>query len=376
MKYVLFILGVFCWIDWLPHLDQTLLNNFNNLIILLFCLGLIKNIKFLFPLSILQKILLVYLIFIILVTLMNGKTLPISNTFNLLIIVLILAKQISGTQYLFNGFVFGGFFTSLYMFLVIFDIINISDYSVLKTFNFGDYFINNKDLVISIGFTDKYNKLSYLLSILTYFVWIHLDLKSFFKYCLVALIVFLQIKTTGRGGLVVSILLIGYLSFSTRYKFLVLPFILSFFYLLLNSTLFEVMATRFTFENSSSVSRLNQYAYAIENFTDNMFFGIGYAPLNDFSDVTYIHNFFLNNLLMGGLLGFVLGFLIILLLLRRVLNSNMDKNLKFFLISLITIQSMFENFNIIIALGSYLLIWFLIADSKTNQRITLMKKHL
>ena len=86
-----------------------------------------------------------------------------------------------------------------------------------------------------------------------------------------------------------------------------------------------------------------------------------------------LENFLKNN---PNILGFVLGSLIILLLLRRVLNSNMDKNLIFFLISLITIQSMFENFIIIVALGSYLLIWFLIADSKTNLRNASMKKQL
>ena len=371
MKYVLFFLGIFCWIDWLPYLDESLIGFFNYLVIFLFLFKLLKNIKFIFPLSNLQFILLIYLIYLILSSFFLDQSLfRLSTIINLLIIVLILAKPISGTKYVINGFIFGGFLTSLYMFLMIFDIITVTDYSSLDKFNLGDYFINSKELFISIGFTDKYNKLSYLFSFLIFLIF-RFNIKSIFKYALLVLIFYLQIKTNGRGGLVISLLFIFYLSMMSKIKFITTPAALLAILAVVNSFFFKGVLTRFSADNASSLSRFRQYNYAIENFSDNLIFGIGYKPIFDLVDAPYIHNFFLNNLLMGGIIGFTLALSFIVILFRSVMNSKMHKDLKVFLLLLFTVQSMFENFNIIIALGSYLLVWLLFAKYEVNQNITL-----
>jgi len=370
MKYILFILGFFCWVDWLPYIDETLLSYFNNLIVFIFCVELFKNFKFLLPLSNLQKILLVYLIYMILCTFLNENLFKLNTMIGILTIVLILIKHVSGTKYVLNGFIFGGLFTSLYMFLMIFDIINVTDYSAVDKFNLGDYFINSKELFISIGFTDKYNKLSYLFSFLVYLIF-RFNIKSIFKYALLVLILYLQIKTNGRGGLVISILFVIYLSIRSKIRYIMIPATLLAFLVLINSIFFQGIQSRFNIDNASSLSRLSQYYYAIENFSDNLIFGIGYIPIFDLVNAPYIHNFFLNNLLMGGIIGFTLALSFIVILFRSVMNSKMHKDLKVFLLLLFTLQTMFENFNIIISLGSYLLVWLLIAEYEVNQNITL-----
>ena len=75
---------------------------------------------------------------------------------------------------------------------------------------------------------------------------------------------------------------------------------------------------------------------------------------------------------MGGLIGFTLSIILIVILFRKVFYSNIDKNLKVFLALLFSVQTMFENFNTITALGSYLLIWVLLAENGVNN--TLKKK--
>lgn len=362
-------MGFFCWVDWLPYLDQTLLNYFNYFIIILFIFILLGNIKNLFPLNNIQKILIFYLIYMILCTLLNEYLFKLNIVINILIIVLILTKKISGTKHLTNGFIFGGFLTGLYMIFMIFDVIKVMDYSAINQFNFGEYFLNSKEMSTSIGFTNKYNKLSYLFSILIYIIF-SLNIKSIFKYALIALIVYLQIKTTGRGGFLISILFIGYLSITSKHKYITIPVLLLGFYFLINSFLFHGIGERFKSDNSSSFSRLNQYDYAIENFSDNLF-GSGYASIDVLVNAPYIHNFFLNNLLMGGVIGFAIALSFIVILFRRVMNSKMPNDLKVFLFLLFTMQTMFENLNLITALGSFILIWVLIAEYLGNHNIIL-----
>ena len=306
MKYVLFLLGFFCWIDWLPYLDPSLVEFFNYSVVFLFFLKLLNNVKFLFPLSSLQFILLAYLIYMILSTILNFGQLKYSIILNCLIIVLILARQFSGTKHMINGFVFGGVTTSLYMILMIFDIISISDLSVLDKFDLGEWFMRSKESLISIGFTNKYNKLSYLFSFLVCILFTRLRIQTIFKIIFTTLILYLQIKTTGRGGMLISLSYICYLASRSNMKYLIAPAVSVILYFFVNSFIFQDLGNRFAFDNSSSLSRLYQYNFAIENFSDNLMFGIGYISISDLVGASYIHNFFLNNLLMGGLIGFTL----------------------------------------------------------------------
>ena len=117
----------------------------------------------------------------ILSTILNFGQLKYSIILNCLIIVLILAKGFSRTKHMINGFVFGGVTTSLYMILMIFDIISISDLSVLDKFDLGEWFMRSKESLISIGFTNKYNKLSYLFSFLVCILFTRLRIQTIFK---------------------------------------------------------------------------------------------------------------------------------------------------------------------------------------------------
>ena len=379
MKNILFVLGFFCWVDWLPYLDPSLIEIFNFIIIIIFLIILVfNNIKYLFPLNKLNIILLIYLVYVTPSTLANYDVSNLSIIQNILIIILILSKSLSDTKSLVNGFVFGGFLTSLYMFLMIFDVIIINDLSILDKFEFGDWFINDRESLISIGFTNKYNKLSYLFSFLICILFTRVNLKTFYKLILTFLIIYLQIKTTGRGGLIISILFMGYLAFRSKKWYLIAPAVFIFIYSTLNSVIFQDIGGRFDLENASYLARLFQYSYVIENFTDNLIFGIGYVSTIDLVGATYVHNFFLNNLLKGGVIGFCLSLIIISTLIRTVANSKMNKDLKVFIVILIIMQSIFENFNLILALGSYILIWIFISEIRQENisEIKIDKKHL
>ena len=379
MKNILFVLGFFCWVDWLPYLDPSLIDIFNFIIIIFFLIILVfNNIKYLFPLDKLRIILFIYLVYITPSTLANYDVSNFSIIQNILIIILILSKSLSATKSLVNGFIFGGFLTSFYMFLMIFDVITINDLSILDKFEFGDWFINDRESLISIGFTNKYNKLSYLFSFLICILFTRVNLKTFYKIILTFLIIYLQIKTTGRGGLIISILFMGYLAIRSKKWYLIAPAIFIFIYSTLNSVIFQDIGGRFNLENASYLARLFQYSYVIENFTDNSIFGIGYVSIVDLVGATYVHNFFLNNLLKGGIIGFCLSIIIISILIRKVANSNMNRDLKLYIIILIIMQSIFENFNLILALGSYILIWALISENRQENisEIKIDKKHL
>ena len=369
-------MGVFCWVDWIPYVDQALLMYINYFIIILFLLNLFENIKYLFPLNNTQKIFIVYLIYTIVSTMLKGYLFSLNTILVSLIVFLILSRKNSGTKHLINGFVFGGFLTALYMILMIFDLIKVTDFSALNQFDFGDYFLNNKDMITSIGFTNKYNKLSYLFSFLICIIVVKLNFKAIFKYTLVALIVYLQIKTTGRGGLLVSILYITILSILySKKRYISIPLLIIGISYMINSVFFQAISNRLVADDSSALSRLSQYSYAFENFNDNLIFGIGYRPLYDIIGTGYIHNFFLNNLIMGGVIGFVLASLFIVTLIKKIINSKMPKELKVFLFLLIFMQTMFENFNLILAMGSYVLVWLLIVEYDVNKNITLNNKY-
>ena len=78
---------------------------------------------------------------------------------------------------------------------------------------------------------------------------------------------------------------------------------------------------------------------------------------------------------MGGVIGFVLASLFIVTLIKKIINSKMPKELKVFLFLLIFMQTMFENFNLILAMGSYVLVWLLIVEYDVNKNITLNNKY-
>ena len=371
MRYILYVMGIFCWIDWLPYLDYTSLNYFNYFIIILFILSLLGNIKFLFPLNKLQKILIVYLIYMILCSLLHEHLFKLTTSINILTIVLIMNKKISKSKYLVNGFVFGGFLTALYMILMTFNIIEIVDFSALNQFNFGDYFLNSQDKLLSIGFTNKYNKLSYLFAFLICIINLKLNLKTIFKFALTALIIYLQIKTTGRGGLLISILFITILSILNKKRFILLPIIITTAFYVLSSNFFLEVGKRFSSDDSSLSSRVSQFRYVLENFHNNSIFGIGYRSMSELTESIYIHNFFLNNLIMGGIIGFVIALYFIVILLQKIMNSKMPKELRIFIFMLIIMQTMFENFNLILAMGSYLLVWVLIKEYEIEENNTL-----
>lgn len=373
MKYFLFVLGFFSWIDWLPYVDFNLLNNFNLLIIIIFGFNLIYNIRNQKKFNQLQVIFLVYSFYSILVTLINGEYLRLTLIINYFVILLLLGDLNTNSKYIFNGFIFGGFFTGLYMFLTIFDLINIVDYRALSFFNLSEYFINNKNLIISIGFTDKYNKLSYLFSFLTLFIFVSEKINYQLKLLFILAILFLQIKTTGRGGLIVSILFLfislfkGRIKYSVAMSFLIL-LVIGF---LLNPDILKI-DNRYSFSESSSLSRINQYSFALENFSYSPIFGVGYSPINELIDAPYIHNFFLNNLYMGGVIGLIFSILIIFFVIKTTLISSFRYEVKIFVISFTIIQSLVENFNPTIVLGSYLVFWFLM----NNKNIYLPKNFI
>ena len=103
--------------------------------------------------------------------------------------------------------------------------------------------------------------------------------------------------------MLISLSYICYLASRSNMKYLIAPAVSVILYFFVNSFIFQDLGNRFAFDNSSSLSRLYQYNFAIENFSDNLMFGIGYISISDLVGLhTYI-TFFLNNLLMGGLIG-------------------------------------------------------------------------
>ena len=109
--------------------------------------------------------------------------------------------------------------------------------------------------------------------------------------------------------------------------------------------------------NRSTQSRIFQFNYALENFDKNFWFGIGYQPLMSFqTPFSYIHNFFLNNLLMGGVFAFFLSLRFVWDLFYIVIKK-FQKNDMIFLLVLFVFQLFVENFNLISVIGSYLVVW-------------------
>ena len=365
MKYILFLVGFFCWIDWVPYVDYKILNLFNFSINLFFIFYLIRDFKSLRFFGSAQVLIIVYLFYMLIITFFNGEFLKYSTIVNLLIIVLILSKPHTDASDVYKGFIFGGLFTSLFMFLMIFDIISISNLSALSQFNLGEYFMSQKDSLISIGLTDKYNKLSYLFSFLICFTLSSKNVKIYIKVLATLIFLFLQFKTTGRGGSLVSIIFILFLVFKSKYRFFYMlsGLILTSFFL---GPFFRNIFVGSRFTSGDSLSRLFQYNYVIDNFDENIIFGIGYSPIYGLINAPYVHNFFLNHLLMGGFVGLILGVILIMKIYKLTIYSNLTSNFKFFFLIFISIQISIENFNPLTALGSYMLFWLIITNKNNN----------
>lgn len=367
MKYILFLIGFFSWIDWVPYVNYESLNLLMSAINLFFIFYLSKDFKIQFHFGSAQIIIVVYVFYMLIITLLNGEFLKYTTIVNLLIIALIISKPNIDISYIYRGFIFGGLFTSLYMILIIFDIIKVSDFSALNQFNFGEYFLSQKDSLISIGFTNKYNKLSYLFSFLICFILSSGKVKIYLKVFATVLFLFLQFQTTGRGGQLLAITFILFLAFKSKYSFFYISsglILTGFFFTSFFRSAFD--ASRFS--SGDFVTRLSQYNYVFDNFDKNMIFGIGYSSTFDLINATYVHNFFLNHLLMGGVVGLMLGVILIIQIYKWIIYSNLTSNIKFFFLIFVSIQVSIENFNPLIAIGSYLVFWLLIAN-KNNYLI-------
>lgn len=365
MRFIILILGIYSWIDWLPFIDQSSLVLFNQFIILLFLVKLFLEFRGKFNKHVTNSFFL-YFFLINISSLINGVFPPYKLLINLIIILLILSKEFSYSNFFFKGFIIGGVFTSIYMLLGNFDIINAIAISNLSHFTLGEYFLENKETVISVGFTNKYNKISYLFSILFFLILYRFKLKLLLKLVFGFLIIYLQILSTGRGGLLISLILLLYYLFTQHKPFFYLACLIFLFYFSISDLQISNLFPRFDFAEESFVSRFQQAEYAINEFDKNLFFGIGYATDNQ---SLVVHNFFLNNLVCGGITGLILSLYLVASLIKNIYRAEVFVHLKFFILLLLFFQITFENMNLVVALGSFLVFWFLFNDTKFKKNL-------
>ena len=274
---------------------------------------------------------------------------------------MVLIQKKTNFEAILNGFLFAGFCNIFYMLSVDFGFLTVDRSWIGDLVQYGEWFIEKN--LVSIGLINKYNRLSYLFSIFLFFYLNQKYKAPIINFLLVTAVIYCQLLTGGRGGLYCSLILIFFyffrkFNFKTISVFILLAITILFYVEPILQTLEDFRGLEFL--NKSTESRIVQYNFVYENFTKNFWFGSGYYFINTLNTpFIYIHNYFLNNLLMGGITAFLIS-----LKFAWDILSTLIKNFKgyqmIYLIVLFAFQFTVENFNLISVIGSYLIVWIYI----------------
>ena len=361
-KIIFFIIGLLSFIDWFPYIEPSILLIVSNLSISLFVIFLVLNID-LSKFSTLTFWLISISFYVLFRVLFSSSQFGISSFYGF-IVALVLLQRNFNLKYIINGFLLGGALNIGYMFLVFFDVFTADAYWLGNyRAQLGEWFVDTH--LITIGLTNKYNKLSYLLAIFLFFI-LKKNFKFFTsKYLIIVLVLACQLFSGGRAGIYCSLILLFFYFFS-RFNLtslaLSVGFIIAFtFYF--DPILFFLDGYRVVdLLNTSSESRIFQFNYVLNNFQNYPIFGKGYEYIISIeTPFIYIHNYILNHLIMGGLVGFILSLLFIYNLFKLTLKKLVGLDRLFFLV-LFSFQLLVENFNLVSVLGSYIIIWVYISS--------------
>ena len=293
-KIIFFVVGLLSFIDWFPYFEPSILSSVSDLAIFLFVFLLVLNLD-LSKFSTLTFWLISVSLYVLLRELFSSSQFGISIFYGF-VVALILLQRNFNTKHVINGFLLGGWLNISYMFLVFFDLFTVDAYW-LGNFRaqLGEWFVDTN--LITIGLTNKYNKLSYLLAIFLFFM-----LKKKFKfftskYLIIVLVLACQLLSGGRAGIYCSLILL-FFYFFPRYNLTSLTLSIG---LIIGFTFyFDIIALFFEgfraseLINTSSESRISQFNYVLNNFQNYPIFGIGYEYLNSFdTPYSYIHNYIL-----------------------------------------------------------------------------------
>lgn len=355
---VFFFIGFLSWFDWIPILSFQVFRYIKVALLFLFFVLIYfnqnKDIKF----SPLSKLLIFYFLYVFINT--SFKSVPFLITYlNLLYAAYFLIFP-SFSNVFIKGFKYGGLVTILFMLSQYIDFVTVNP-EWINMFGFNNWFVNCKECIMSIGFTNKYNKVSYLLSFLVFLVYTS-NKKFYFKVLCISIIVYFQIITGGRGGFLIVLLFLA-ICLGRKIKLWLMPLVFS----LIGYYVFEYVDLSemrvFEFQNASSMERFQQYFYAFNNMDKNIIFGhSGYTDLTDKIGSLHVHNMFINNMLMGGVLGLIFSIILITFLIKSILKINETES-KVYLILLVIFQALFENFNPIGTIGSYVIFWLILSNS-------------
>ena len=354
--FIFFTMGFFSIIDWLPFVQPSNLIILRNVVIVFFVILLIFGAK----INRINKIsisILILSLFIFIRTIFSGN-IPDQEYLNGFLLFIILIQDNINFKAILNGFLLSGYCNIVYMLSVDFEFLTVNRSFGEIVNEYGDWFVESN--LVSIGLLNKYNRLSYLFSIFLFF-----HLKKYNRILLLNIIIILvvlycQLLTGGRGGIYCSLLFIFFYYFKNLNFINITFFIFSVILLIVYiEPIFQALDQYRAIDlvNRSTQSRIFQFNYALENFDKNFWFGIGYQPLMSFqTPFSYIHNFFLNNLLMGGVFAFFLSLRFVWDLFYIVIKK-FQKNDMIFLLVLFVFQLFVENFNLISVIGSYLVVW-------------------
>ena len=298
-KIIFFIIGLLSFIDWFPYIEPSILLIVSNLSISLFVIFLVLNID-LSKFSTLTFWLISISFYVLFRVLFSSSQFGISSFYGF-VVALILLQRNFNPKYLINGFLLGGGLNIGYMFLVFFDLFAADVYWLgdYRT-QLGEWFLDTN--LITIGLTNKYNKLSYLLAIFLFFI-LKKNFKFFTsKYLIIVLVLACQLFSGGRAGIYCSFILLFFYFFS---RFNLTSLALSFglvivFTFYLDPIIIFLDGYRATdLLNTSSDSRISQFNYVLNNFQNYPIFGKGYQYLSSIeTPFIYIHNYILNHLII------------------------------------------------------------------------------
>lgn len=367
--FIFFFIGFLSWFDWIPILSFQVFRYIKVALLLLFFVLIYSNKNKDIRFSHLSKLIIIYFLYVFINT--SFKSVPFLIAYlNLLYAAYFLIFPSFSSVFI-KGFKFGGLITILFMLSQYLDFVTVNPQWV-NMFGFNNWFINNcKECLMSIGFTNKYNKVSYLFSFLVFLVYSS-NKNFYFKVFSISIIVWFQIITGGRGGFLIVLLFLS-ICLGRKIKLWLMPFIFG----LIGYVFFEYIDFSelrvFELQNASSMQRFQQYFYAFNNIDKNIIFGhSGYTDLTDKIGSLHVHNIFINNMLMGGAVGLIFSILLITFLIKSILKCK-ETETKVYLILLVIFQALFENFNPIGTIGTYVIFWLIISKSLHRNDIHVKK---
>lgn len=187
-------------------------------------------------------------------------------------------------------------------------------------------------------------------------------------------------RTNTISSVVVSIIIISYYIFKSRYKviyFTSIPILLTGIALKMKDYLSYyiikflkidyftsvVSSYKYGILDALTAGRIESYVYALNYFALNPILGTGFNQayiVSDPQSITGVHNLWLRALLYGGMLYFVVFIIIVTQILRIIFNFTIDNKLTIFMLIAGLINSLFEPFAPIGPGTSYLIYWSII----------------